>query len=158
MLEERVGRVVCAEGRAHGGNRDALRLAVVPDKGHDLFTQIRIDHRLDVAAMERVRVFVVKSKPVDGIQGEQFDAPTIDEIRKGTNHTLAFELPFVACAGRKSEQWRAPMAIDDNAKLHAEPVRIPAVILAFHPMPLACRRERKYASMNGFRAMRQRNW
>src|SRR5690349_14922093 len=77
MFEERVCSVIGAEGSAHGGDGN-LRLAVVPDKGNDFFAQVRIELRLNVAAMERMSGLVVEALAVDGIDAVEFDAPCID--------------------------------------------------------------------------------
>jgi hypothetical protein len=45
------------------------------------------------------------------------------------------------------------MAVDNHTKLDAEARRVPAVIFAFHPIPLVHRGERKYASVAGCRAI-----
>jgi hypothetical protein len=71
--------------------------------------------------MKRMRVFVVKAEAIDGVDGEEFYSSGVNEIRKGPDHTLAFELHLVAGAGGKAEQRRAPMAVYDNTKLDAEP-------------------------------------
>src|SRR6266481_5273793 len=89
MLEKAVGGVVCAKRSAHCGDGNALRLAVVPDERDDLFTQVRIENGLDVAAVKWVRALVVKA--------------------------LALELPLVARAGRKTKERRAPVSEDNYA-------------------------------------------
>ena len=50
-----------------------------------------------------------------------------------------FELPLVAGAGGKADQRRSPVAVHDDAHVHAQARRMPAVIFAFHVV-------RKYAS------------
>src|SRR5205807_4161820 len=65
VLKQAVRGVVRAKRSAHRCNRNALRLAMVPDKRHDLFAQVRIKDRLDVAAVKRVRSLVVKTVPID---------------------------------------------------------------------------------------------
>src|ERR1700674_3783909 len=131
MFEERVGGVIRAEGSAHGGNSDALRLAIVVDEGHDLFAEIGIEHGLDIAAMERMRGFVVEAVAVDGIDAKEFDLAAVNKIGKRADHALAFELPFVAGAGGIADERRPPMAKNGDAQLDAEPRRMPAVVFAF---------------------------
>ena len=71
MLEERVGGVIRAEGSAHGGNGD-LRSAVIPDEGNDLFAEVGIENGLNIAAVKRVSVLVVKTEAVDGVDGIEY--------------------------------------------------------------------------------------
>jgi len=146
MLEEGVGRVVRAEGSAHRGDGNAGRLAIVPDEGHNFFTQVGIENGLHVAAVKRMRALVVKTVPVDRIHREEFDSSCVDEIPERADHALAFEFTLVAGAGRETQEWRAPMPVDDNSELDTEPVGIPSVIFTFHAWPLARCKERKYAS------------
>src|SRR6266481_9593361 len=148
--------MVRAEGSAHGRDDDACRLAVVPDEGNDFFTQTGVENGLDVAAMKRMRTFIVKAEAIDGIDGEQFYSSSVNEIREGPDHTLAFELHLVAGTGGKAQQRRTVMAIDDHTELDAEPRRVPAVVFAFHPLPLVDYGERKYASAVGCGAIAMR--
>src|SRR6266850_929460 len=141
--------MVRAEGSAHRGDGDAGRLAVVPDKGNDFFTQIGVENGLDVAAMKRMRALIIETEAIDGVNGEEFHSSGVNEIRQCADHALAFELHLVAGTGGKAQQRRTVMAIDDHAELDAEPRRVPAVIFAFHPIPLVHRGERKYASVRG---------
>src|SRR6266403_1116117 len=131
--------MVRAEGSAHGRDGDAWRLAVAPDEGNDFFAQVGVKNGLDVAAMKRMRVLVVKAESIDGVDGEEFHSSGVNEIREGPDHALAFELHFVAGTGGKAQQRRTVMAIDDHTELDAEPRRVPAVIFAFHPIPLVHR-------------------
>src|SRR6266446_212935 len=153
VLEKRIRGMVRAKGSAHRGDGDAGRLAVVPDEGNDFFAQIGIKNGLDVAAMKRMRAFIVETEPIDGIDGEEFYSSSVDEIRERADHALSFELHLVAGAGGKAQQRRAVMAINDHTELDTEARRVPAVIFAFHPIPLAHRGERKYASVAGCRAI-----
>src|SRR6266567_1541684 len=153
MLEETVRGVVRAEGSAHGGNSDTGRLAIAPDEGHHLFTQVGIEHRLHVAAMKRVRAFVVKAEPVDGVDAEELDLAAVDEVGKSTDHALSFQFPLVARAGGKAHDRRAPVAVDNDTQFHAQPVRVPAVIFTFHRLPLGCCGEKRVCQRDGSRAI-----
>src|SRR6266850_1173186 len=128
--------MVRAEGSAHRGDGDAWRLAVIPDKGNDFFAQIGVKNGLDVAAMKGMRALVVKAEAINGVNGEEFYSSGVNEIGKGPDHALAFELHLVAGAGGKAQQRRAIVPIDDYTELEAEPRRVPAVVFAFHPWPL----------------------
>src|SRR5260370_42653295 len=114
MFEERICGVIGAERCAHGGNGDSLRLAVVPDEGDNFLAQVRIEHRLDVAAMKGMRALVVEAEAVDGVDGVKLELAAVDEIGESADHRLAFELPFVAGAGGKADQRRAPVAVNDD--------------------------------------------
>jgi len=141
MLEQGVGGVIGAEGSAHGGNGD-LRLAVIPDEGNDLFAEVGIENGLDIAAVKRVSAFVVKAEAVDGVDGIELDAASIDEIGEGADHALAFEFPFVASTGGKTQERRAPMAVGNDTEIEAEARRQPAMVFTFHQKGLSlCGRE-----------------
>src|SRR6267378_5648740 len=137
VLEERIRGMIRAEGSAHRGDGDAGGLAVVPDEGNDFFAQIGVKNGLDVAAMKRMRAFIIETEAINGVNGEEFYFSGVNEIRKGPDHALAFELHFVAGAGGKAQQRWAIVSIDDYTELDAEPRRVPAVVFAFHPLPLA---------------------
>src|SRR5258708_13354308 len=131
MLEERVRRVICAEGHAHRGDTD-LRLAIAPDKGHDFFAQVRIEDGLHIAAMKGMRGLVVEGKAVDGIDAEEFYFAGVDEIGERADHALAFELPLIAGGGGEAEQRRSPLAVTHSAPFTAQPCGIPA---GYFPSP-----------------------
>src|SRR5258708_31307267 len=143
MLEERIGGLICAEGSAHGGDGDGLGLAIGVDERHDLCGQVGIEHGLDVAAVKWVRGFVVEPVSVDRIDAIELDLAAVDKIGERADHALAFELPFIASAGGKSDERRSPMAKNDYAHLDAGPRRMPAVRFTFHRPCLMCRRRDK---------------
>src|SRR6267142_359620 len=91
--------MVRAEGSAHRGDGDAWRLAVIPDKGNDFFAQIGVKNGLDVAAMKGMRALIVKAEAINGVNGEEFYPSGVNEIGKGPDHALAFELHLVAGGG-----------------------------------------------------------
>src|SRR5208283_4081872 len=144
MFEQGIGGVIRAEGSAHGGNGDA-RLAVIPDERNDLFPKVGIENGLDIAAVKRVSVLVVKAEAIDGVDGIELDAAGIDEIGESADHALAFEFPFVASTGGKTEERRAPMAVGDNAEIETEARRVPAMVFTFHQKASLCAGE-KYGS------------
>src|SRR6266404_5142537 len=131
MLEERVSRVIRAERHAHGRNAN-LRLATAPDERHDFFAQVRIEDGLHVAAMKRMRGFVVERKSVDGIDAEEFQFAGVDEIGQRADHPLAFQLELVTRARRKAQQRRSPVAVDDYTQFDAQARRMPAMNFALH--------------------------
>src|SRR5262249_25668570 len=152
MLKQRIRRMIPTERRAHRGDGH-LRLAIAPDKRHDFFAKVRIEHGLHVAAMKGMRSLVVEAEPVDRVDGIKFDAPCVNEIAERADHSLAFEFPLVAGAGRETKNRRTPMAVNDDAELNAESVRIPTVIVTLHERAfrwtqVKCGR-REYASASG---------
>src|SRR5262249_50583789 len=114
VFEQRVRGVVSAERCSHRRDGDAWGLAIVPDEGNDFFTEVGIENRLHVAAMKRMRTVVVEAEAVDGIDGEEFDFSSINEVSERVHHALAFQLELVTGACRKTEKWRAPVAVDDD--------------------------------------------
>src|SRR5271169_1092398 len=131
MLEQRVSRVISAKGGAHCGDGH-MGLAIIPDEGDDFLAKIGIKNGLNIAAMERMHTLVVEAEAIDGIDGVKLDAAGINEIRKSTDHALALELPLVAGTGRKTEERRPPVSINDNAKFEAQARRMPAMVLTLH--------------------------
>src|SRR5258708_29304662 len=143
MLEERIGGLICAEGSAHGGDGDALRLAIVVDERQDFLAKVGIEHGLDVAAVKWVRGFVVEAVSVDRIDAIELDLAAVDKIGERADHALAFELPFIASAGGEADERRSPVAKNDYAHLDAEPRRMPPVEFTFQPRLLVRRRREK---------------
>src|ERR1051325_5604621 len=94
MFEERIGSVIRAERRAHGGDCD-LRLAVAPDKWDDFFSEIRIENGLEVTPMKGMRGLVVKAQAVNRVNGIKLDAAGVNKIGEGTDQSLPFQLPFI---------------------------------------------------------------
>ncbi len=105
------------------------RLAIVPDERNDFFPQVGIKDGLHVTAVKRMRAFVIKAEAVDGIDAEEFYLAAFDEIGECADHALAFEFRLVTRAGGKTENRLSPVAVDDDTQVHAEPGRMPAVIL-----------------------------
>src|SRR5262249_21895357 len=126
--------MIPAEGGAHGGNGD-LRLAIVPNKGDDLFAEVGIEDRLHPTAMLRMRFFVVEAEAIDGVYGEDFDLAGLDEIAERRDESLAFEFPLIACTGGEADQRGSPVAVHDDTKLDAQPWRMPAMIFVLHLRP-----------------------
>lgn len=120
MFKERVGGVIGAEGSTHGGDGDALGLAIVPDEGDDFLAKVGIENGLNVAAMKRMSAFVIEAEAVDGIDTEDFYFAGFDEIGESADHALAFEFVFIAGTGGKTEKRLAPVAVDDDAEVQAQ--------------------------------------
>ena len=143
MLEQRIRGVVRAERRAHRGNRDPRALAIVPDERNNFLSKVGVKDGLHVTAVKRMRAFVVKTEPVDGINAEEFYFPAVDEIGQRTDHALTLEFRLVTRAGRKPKNRLSPMAVDNDAHVEAKPRRMPAVIFAFHNVPFVRRARRE---------------
>src|SRR5271167_4134309 len=63
-------------------------------------------------------------------EGQSMVGALSDFIDAG--HALALELPLVAGTGRKTEERRPPVSINDNAKFEAQARRMPAMVLTLH--------------------------
>src|SRR6476646_3395982 len=136
MLDKRICGVIRAERSTHSGDADSRRLTVVPDKRYYLFAQVGIKHGLHIAAMKRVRTLIVKAEAIDGVDRIKLELPVVNKIGERANQGLAFELALVAGAGGETDQRRAPMAVDHDAKIQPEAVRIPAMDFTFHQCDL----------------------
>src|SRR5580704_2636543 len=156
MLEQRVGRVVRAERRAHRGNRDPRALAIIPNERNDLLAKVGVKNGLHVTPVKGMRAFVIKAESIDGIDAEEFYFPAVDEIGQRADQALAFEFRLIARARRKPENRLSPVAVDNHAHVEAQPRRIPAVIFTFHNVLRALRAGREYASPARMGAMELR--
>src|SRR5271156_5141486 len=85
VLEQGVCGVVSAERRAHGGNRDVLRLAVVANKGNYFITHVGVKLRLNPTAMKRVRAFIVEPGRIHGVDAEKLYAPGVNQRRQAAD-------------------------------------------------------------------------
>ena len=109
-----------------------LGLAIIPDEGYDFLGEIGIENGLNVAAMEGMRSLIIEAETVDGIDGVELNASSIDELRESADHTLSFQFPFVPGTGRKAEYRGTPVAVNNHSEIEAKTGRIPAVIFTFH--------------------------
>src|SRR5579863_2006189 len=135
MFEESVRRMIGAERGTHGRDSNVPGLAIVADKRNHFLSNIRVELRFDVAAMKGVRAFVVKARPVHGVDAEEFHAARINQWRESADQSLPFELPLVARAGRKSKQRWSPVPVNHDSHFETESLRIPPVIFPFHFAP-----------------------
>ena len=124
MLEEGVGRVIGAERRSQRGNRDARRLALGVDEWENFVRHIGIVLRLHPTPMEGVRSLVLERIVVHAVDGEDADSPLFQVPAKGADHALTFLLPFVAAARREGEEGQTVMAVDGDAHVAIETVRV----------------------------------
>jgi hypothetical protein len=132
MFEEGVGGMIGAERCAVSGDRDAGRLALGVDEGKHFAGDVIVVLRLQPAAMERMRAFVVERIALDSVDAEDADSTLIDVGDEGANHALTFLLPLVAHAGRKSEDGRTVIAVSGDAHVPIEAVRIPTMMVTTH--------------------------
>src|SRR5262249_60865536 len=132
MFEERVGCVKGTERCAQRGDPDARRLALGVDKRENFVSHIGIVLSLHPTSMEGMRSLVLKRIAVHAVDAEDPDSPLLEVRTESANHSLAFHLPLVAAAGRKSEDRRAVVAVNCDAHVPVETVRVPNLMVTMH--------------------------
>jgi alkylated DNA repair dioxygenase AlkB len=132
VFKESIGSVIGAEGCAISGDGDAGRLALGIDEGKHFARDVIVILRLQPAAMERVRAFVVEGIALDSIDAEDADSTLIDVGSKGANHALTFLFPLVTHAGWKGEDGRTVIAVTGDAHFSIQAVRIPTLMVTLH--------------------------
>src|SRR4029077_5171384 len=132
MLEESVGRVIGTERRTQRGNPDARSLALGVDKRENFVSHIGVVLRLHPAPMEGVRSLVCEGIALHAVDAEDSDAPLLQVRAEGANHALTFLLPLVAAAGRESEDGRTVIAVNSDAHVAIETVRVPTLMVTMH--------------------------
>ncbi len=108
------------------------RLALGVDEGEDFARHVIVVLRLHPTAMEGVRAFVLERIVLHAVDGEDADAARVEVGAEGADHALAFLLPFVAAAGGEGEDGHAEVAVNGDAHVAIETVRIPTVIVTMH--------------------------
>src|SRR6266404_6370223 len=93
--------------------------------------------------MKWMSSFIVKAQAVDGIHAVKFQFAAVDEIGESADQGLAFQFPFVAGAGWEADQRRAIVAVNNNAEIEAQAMRIPAMDFTFHRSGLVEKGEAK---------------
>src|SRR5204862_1686227 len=132
MLEESVGRVISTEGCAQRGNRDTRHLALGVDERENFVRHIGIVLRLHPAPMEGVCSLVIERIALNAVDAEDADSPLLDVGAERANHALTFHLRFVAAAGRESEDRPAVVAVNGDAHVAIETVRVPTLMVTMH--------------------------
>jgi hypothetical protein len=132
MFKEGVGRVIGAERCAQRGNPDAWRLTLGVYERENLVRHIGVVLRLHPTPVERVRSFVLKRIVVHAVDAEDSDSPLLEIRAEGANHALTFHFPFVAAARREGEDGSAVIAINRNAHVAIETVRVPTLMITMH--------------------------
>jgi hypothetical protein len=132
MLEESVGRMIGAERRAQRGNPDAWRLALGVDERENFIRHVGIVLRLHPASVEGVRSFVCEGIALHAVDAEDADAALVNVRREGANHALTFHFPFVAAARRERQDGRAVIAVNSDAHIPIQTVRVPALMITMH--------------------------
>src|ERR687887_324389 len=132
MLEERVGGVKGAERCAQCGDRDARRLALGIDERKNFVRHIGVVLRLHPASMERVRSLILERIAVHAVNAKDSDAPLLEVRAERANHALTFHLPLVAAARREREDGRTIIAVNRDAHIPIETMRVPTLMLTMH--------------------------
>jgi hypothetical protein len=132
MLEEGVGRVIGAERCAQRGNPDARRLALGVDERENFVRHVSVVLSLHPAPMKGVRSLVIERIALHAVDAEDADAALVDVRSESANHALTFHLPFVAAAGRKSEDGPAVIAVNGDAHVPTDTVRVPTLMVTMH--------------------------
>ena len=118
MLEQSIRRMVSAERSSHRGNRNARRLAVVPDERHHFLAHVSIKLRLHVAPVKRMRALIVKPRPVHRIHAEKFHAPGVNQRLERRRSFLALSSSHSSPAlVGKSHQRRTPVPVHHHAHI-----------------------------------------
>jgi len=132
MLEERVGRLIGTERCAERGDPYAWRLALGVDERQNLLCHIGVVLRLHPAPMEGMCAFVCERIALHAIDAEDSDSPLLDVRAEGANHALAFHLPFIAATRREGEDGPAVIAVNGDAHVAIETVRVPTLMVTMH--------------------------
>ena len=132
MFEERVGRVIGAKRCAQGGDPDARRLALGIDERKNFVRHIGVVLRLHPAPMKRVRSLVCERIALHAVDAEDSDSALVDVRAESANHALPFLLPFVAHAGGEGEDGPAVIAVNSDAHVPTDTVRVPTLMVTMH--------------------------
>src|SRR6266550_3382784 len=132
MFEEGVGRVISTERCTQRTYRDAGRVAHGVDEGEDFVRHIGVVLRLHPAAMEGVRSLVGERIALHAVDAENADAPLVNVRAESANHALTFHLPLVPTARREGEDGRAVIAVNGDAHVPIETVRVPPLLVTMH--------------------------
>src|SRR2546423_1159774 len=134
MLEEGVGRVIGTERCAVGGDPDAWRLALGIDERNNFVRHIGVVLRLHPTSMEGVRALVCERIALHAVDAEDADSPLVDIRAESGDHALTFLLPFVAHAGGEGEDGCAVIAVNGDAHVPIETVRVPILMVTMHSL------------------------
>jgi hypothetical protein len=132
MLEESVGRVIGTERCAQRGDPDTRRLALGVDKRKNFVSHIGVVLRLHPAPVERVRSLICERIALHAVDAEDSDAPLFQVRAESANHALAFHFPLVAAARREGEDGCAVIAVNGDAHVAIETVRVPTLMITMH--------------------------
>src|SRR5262249_49068923 len=134
MLEESVGRMIGAERSTQRGNSDARRLALGVDERENFVCYIGVVLRLQPAPVEGMRAFVIERIALHAVDAEDSDSPLINVRTEGANHTLTSLLPLVAHASGEGEDGRTVVAVNCDAHVPVETVRVPSLMVTMHTL------------------------
>src|SRR5258708_1043193 len=82
--------------------------------------------------MEGVRSLVCERIALHAVDAEDSDSPLLQVGAEGANHALTFLLPLVAAARRERENWRTVIAVNSDAHVPIETVRVPTLMVTMH--------------------------
>jgi len=82
--------------------------------------------------MEGVRTLVIERIALDAVDAENPDPPLVEVRAEGADHALAFLLMFVAAARGEGEDGQTVMAVNGDAHVAIETVRVPTLMVTMH--------------------------
>ena len=132
ILEQGVGRMIRAERRPHRPDRRVGRLAVDAHERDDLVADVLVVLPLHPAAVQRVGAAVGERVAVVEVDAEALHRAGVDQLADRADQPLPLVFFFVAAAGRKHDQRRAPVPEDGDAELPSDPVRVPPMHFTSH--------------------------
>src|ERR1044071_1626785 len=134
MLEQSVARMIGAERGAESGHPDARRLALRVDERENFVSYIGVVLRLHPAPVEGMRALVIERIALHAVDAEDSDASRVDVRAECANHTLTFLLPLVAHASGEGEDGRTVVAVNCDAHVPVETVRVPSLMVTMHTL------------------------
>src|SRR5437016_7082112 len=88
--------------------------------------------RLQRAAVKRMCTFVAERIALHAVDAEDSDSPRVQIRAESANHALTFLLMLVAAARREGEDGRAVIAVNGDAHVPIETVRVPTLMVTMH--------------------------
>ncbi len=79
-----------------------------------------------------MRSLVCERIALHAVDAEDSDAPLLQIRAEGADHALTFLLPLVAAARREGEDGRAVIAVNGDAHVPIETVRVPTLMVTMH--------------------------
>src|SRR6266496_251590 len=82
--------------------------------------------------MEGMRSFVAERIALHAVDGKESDSSLLDVGAERSDHALTFLLMLVAAARREGEDGRAVIAVNGDAHVPIETVRVPTLMVTMH--------------------------